>query len=981
MRQMHHWTGLAMAVMATVPDHSLAADAVDANRVTTPVNAQAESTHTAATQVASKSYAQELVDRMAARHREVMQLDVHATPPGGSVSVVIAAKNPARIGRQSDSDDVEVSKTGTPFVEINRSGDQNVEIHLPLLDVNRRIIGEVEMTFPYPSGSGFDEDGLIKAGEIIRDEMARRILDLPSLVDPVQLDPRVPVDTYAQLLVDELLAKYAEVEVMAIHANAPGLESEYPIVASNIGRIGKPADAGDLEVIRTGKPHLEVDAKGSRVEAKLPLQDASGNPVGAVAVVFPLRLGQEEGALYRQAQRLRDELRSRISSTAQLFEAKPIPPARPVTAETANEINRVELANQQSLPMTKEVASAAALQNAQDGYSEAVKNQAGVAPASSKGSPSDTISIRGINLNPISNYRINGGLAVAGVMTVPTEDKERLETLKGANALMFGIASPAGIINLVTKRAPDLDIAAISLSGSLFGQIYGAVDLGRRFGEEKQLGARVNLSDVHLENGVRYTDGHGDFESLGLDWKATDRLSFQGDVEHYRKHTILQAAVSILSPVNGIVPVPRVPDPRNLLSGTWAIFDGETTNTQARADFIVASGWKAIAEIGRSDSGRTRFVTRVGKYDPVTGAGGVVTTNFTDQNFVNKFKRAELLGNFSTWLKHNLTLGVSESERDAFTPVQNSITLPQRQNIFDPIELPAPALTSPTSLVPQISKDTGLYTYDTIGIGPKVKALLGFRQTRSKQDNGAAQSSAKVNSPAGGFLYDLLPTTTLFASYMKGLEDGAVAPANAVNANQIMPPGISTQKEIGIRDSYFRGLSISSSYFDISRVNAVTDPVSNIFSNNGTIHYKGAEAVVAYEINRQWTLNTAGQWLHAVQNSSDNRISGLTPENTPKFIGNAFVTHRSPLLAGLTLTAGASYVTKRYVNPQDQGTIPGYTLYSASVGYATKIDGNRASIQLSVDNLANKRYWNSAQQGTYGTGMDRSAKLNVKLDF
>jgi iron complex outermembrane receptor protein len=216
---------------------------------------------------------------------------------------------------------------------------------------------------------------------------------------------------------------------------------------------------------------------------------------------------------------------------------------------------------------------------------------------------------------------------------------------------------------------------------------------------------------------------------------------------------------------------------------------------------------------------------------------------------------------------------------------------------------------------------------------------------------------------------------------MKGLEDGAVAPANAANANQIMPPGISTQKEIGLRGSYFRGLSISASYFDISRVNALTDPVSNIFSNNGTIRYKGAEAVVAYEINRRWTVNTAGQWLHAVQNSSDKRINGLTPENTPTFIGNVFVTHRSPLLAGLTLTAGASYVTKRFVNPQDQGTIPGYTLYAAGVGYATTIRGHRASIQLNVDNLANKRYWNSAQQGTFGTGMDRSVKLNVKYDF
>jgi TonB-dependent siderophore receptor len=977
-------SALAVAVMAAWPLHPTAAEQINPDRAKTPpLLAQISSTQGEATQSSSKSYAQELVDRTAARHRELIELDLHATPPDGSASLIIASKNPARLGKKSDPDDLDVIRTGTPFVEINKSGDQNVEVHLPLLDANRRTVGEVEMTLPYPPGSGFDQDTLLKAAEKIRDEMARRILDRASLFQPLQFDPQIPIDTYAQFLVDESLAKHPQVEIIAIHAKPPKGGTDYPIVASNIGRIGKPADAGDLEVIKTGKPNLSVDAAGARIEVKLPLQDVSGATIGALAVVFPSKLGYDEAALYRQAEMIRGELRSRIASTEKLYEAKLIEPARPVALETEEEVNKVALGNKQSLPMTKEVVSADVLQNAQDGYSEAIKNQAGVAPASSKGSPSDTVSIRGINLNPISNYRINGGLAVAGVMTIPTEDKERLETLKGANALMFGIASPAGIINLVTKRATDLDVTTVSLSGTSFGQYYGGVDVGRRFGQAKEVGLRANLSAAHLENGVRDASGHGELASIGADWKATDRLSFQGDVEWYRKHTVLQAGVSLLSPVNGIVPVPRVPDPRNLLSGTWATFAGETTNVQARADFIVADGWKVIGEIGRSDSDRSRFVSRIGKYDPVTGAGGTVTVNFSDQNLVNKFERTELLGKFVTGpLRHDLTLGVSASERDAYTPAQNSITLPQKQNLYDPIVLAPPVPTKPpTSLALQISKDVGLYTYDTIGIGPNAKVLLGFRQTNSKQDNGVTQSSAKVNSPAGGFLYDILPTTTVFASYMKGLEDGAVAPVNAVNANQILPPGISVQKEIGIRDSYFRGLSISASYFDISRVNAVLDSVTNVFSNNGRIRYKGAEAVIAYEISRQWTINAAGQHLSTVQLSEDDKINGLTPENTPKFIGNLSVTHRSPLIPGLTLTAGASYVTERFVNPQDQGTIPAYTLYSASVGYVTRIAGHRTSFQVSVDNLTNKRYWNSVQQGTFGTGMDRSFKINAKVDF
>src|SRR5439155_21782479 len=98
---------------------------------------------------------------------------------------------------------------------------------------------------------------------------------------------------------------------------------------------------------------------------------------------------------------------------------------------------------------------ALALAQSQEGYSEAIKNQAGVQATNSSGSSNDSFSIRCIKLNLFSNYRLDGGLPVTGVITNPTENKERVETLKGANALMFGVASPAGIINFVTRRGGE----------------------------------------------------------------------------------------------------------------------------------------------------------------------------------------------------------------------------------------------------------------------------------------------------------------------------------------------------------------------------------------------------------------------------------------------------------------------------------------------------------------------------------------------
>jgi iron complex outermembrane receptor protein len=81
------------------------------------------------------------------------------------------------------------------------------------------------------------------------------------------------------------------------------------------------------------------------------------------------------------------------------------------------------------------------------------------------------------------------------------------------------------------------------------------------------------------------------------------------------------------------------------------------------------------------------------------------------------------------------------------------------------------------------------------------------------------------------------------------------------------------------------------------------------------------------------------------------------------------------------LSTGATAISSRFVNNQEQATIPGYTLYTVGVGYITRLYGKRVAIQVNADNLANKRYWNSVQTGTYGIGMDRSVKMSVRVDL
>jgi hypothetical protein len=128
-----------------------------------------------------------------------------------------------------------------------------------------------------------------------------------------------PEKIYAQELVNQMVATYPDLLVVAMHVTPPKA-FENVIIASNIGRIGKKADAEDLKVIRTGETLAKVNKNGDRFEVELVLHDASQKPIGALAIVFPYRAGDDKSQFEKRAEMIRDELGRQIPQAAKLME-------------------------------------------------------------------------------------------------------------------------------------------------------------------------------------------------------------------------------------------------------------------------------------------------------------------------------------------------------------------------------------------------------------------------------------------------------------------------------------------------------------------------------------------------------------------------------------------------------------------------------------------------------------------------------------
>jgi iron complex outermembrane receptor protein len=109
--------------------------------------------------------------------------------------------------------------------------------------------------------------------------------------------------------------------VIVLHVSPPNVPN-YPIIASNIGRIGKAADDDDMKVINSGEPIVGVYGEGKRYGVELPLRDAANKTIGALSVGFRYKSGDEK-ALLSKAEKIRDELRNRIPSVENLVELDP----------------------------------------------------------------------------------------------------------------------------------------------------------------------------------------------------------------------------------------------------------------------------------------------------------------------------------------------------------------------------------------------------------------------------------------------------------------------------------------------------------------------------------------------------------------------------------------------------------------------------------------------------------------------------------
>lgn len=125
-----------------------------------------------------------------------------------------------------------------------------------------------------------------------------------------------------------------------------------------------------------------------------------------------------------------------------------------------------------------------------------------------------TVSIRGLRIDNLNGYKVDGLANVNRGTELPLEMFERVEVLKGLGGFMYGFGAPGGIVNYVSKR-PTEDTTLSADFGYEGTSVYKEhVDAGGRFGDEQRFGYRLNL--VNQKGDTAADSGKMDRSALGL---------------------------------------------------------------------------------------------------------------------------------------------------------------------------------------------------------------------------------------------------------------------------------------------------------------------------------------------------------------------------------------------------------------------------------------------------------------------------------
>ncbi|HDX8863277.1 TPA: TonB-dependent receptor [Klebsiella michiganensis] len=559
---------------------------------------------------------------------------------------------------------------------------------------------------------------------------------------------------------------------------------------------------------------------------------------------------------------------------------------------------------------------------------------------------------------------------------------ERVEVLKGPQAVMAGNSSPAGSVNVVRKAPTPYPIHTVKFEVSKYGEVKTALDLGGPLNDDKSFQYRLNASTMRSDNSFPDFNGnHADYLAPVLSWEG-DTTHVKIGAEFNNSRSSGPAATLYNNGRIQRLPVYRLGDKDDHFSG-----DAKTVYYELNQE--LGNGWSFNSKATYLDN-TTNF--RIHEVYYAYPNGDLVTHELSNRQDVNALTlQNDIRGKFDTGpLTHNVLIGYDFQHTKTSSWDLSSGRITTTSNYNDPDSLTFRPIPDPDyKSYDMWEEQKGLLLQDQIDLWKKLHLQLSAKRAEWTSKTIAYYSSSYQTTtyanqvkwvPNYGISYDIAPWITVYANLLNTFS--TTGTINTTTGKQF-DPSTGKSKEIGFKFNFLDdNLSLTTSAFDIEQKNVIITNIAGQAVDAQGRKTKGFDFDLNGLILPGWNITASYTYaLPADPNTSS--VTGYDTKVTgqPKHSGSIWTSYelQSGKLQGLGAGIGIQAASNTWNGSSSQYfKMGGWAQTDASIFYHQP----KYTVTLGVKNIFDRDlYYYSTSSSYIGVKPGRTARLTVTYSF
>ena len=591
---------------------------------------------------------------------------------------------------------------------------------------------------------------------------------------------------------------------------------------------------------------------------------------------------------------------------------------------------------------------------------------------------------------------------------------DRVEVLKGPNAMIFGRGGGGGIVNRVIKRSSLGTHRELIVAGDSYGGFRSTADIDQPLSDT--IGLRLNGMYENGDSFRRNVDleRYGINSTIGILAGSETRIDLSYEYFHDRRTTDRGVPSDAR---NGAATVDNPIEP---LDGFDKTFFGDPDDSYAKAAVHLA---KIGIEHRIGEGLILRNRTHYGDYDkfyqnvfPNSAASGAETVSLSAYNDAterqNLFSQTDLIWhNRLAGIEQTLLLGFElgsqkskQRRRNGFFVASDSASLvvPLSDPTIDAdvIFLPfnttggcKPSNTAPctpANFTKGKAKVAAIYIQDQIKISPMFEIVAGLRYDHFELDVTNRNTDVEFErtdnlwSPRLGLVFKPQENLSLYASYSRSYLPQSGDQFGGLDlTTEALKPERFDNYELGAKWEPVEGLLATLAIYQLDRSNTRAPDPNNpaITILTGEQRSKGIEFGLERSISHNWQVSAGYAWQRA---EIQERTTACNPEasrcDVPLVPKHSFsLWSRYDVSKQFGFGLGAIARSKSYASISNLVELPGHVRVDAALYYQIS---DEIEAQLNVENLFGADYSASAHSdNNIAPGAPMTAKFAVRFGF